>query len=284
MIPKIIALDIDGTLFDSNGVISDRNLRAIKKCTQKGIQVVLATGRDYDALPLTQIDGTGIKYVVGTNGSCIYELWTRRCIWEKVMKKQDILSALEYINERDIFPYLFIDGRGYAQRDKSDIYERICWPKHLKDETRANIHYVEDLSGFVKKSDRGVQKGAVLFPRKNDYDGFPDITKLIGWNETYAYIDSISGIHAVNGGCENLEFVHEDATKATGLLNFAKMINISMNEILAMGDSENDIEMLQAAGCGVAMANAKDHVRAAADDVTLSNDEDGVAAVLERFV
>lgn len=72
-------LDIDGTLFDSHGHISERTVNAIKKCTDKGIYVVFSTGRDYEALPLLQVAGSGMQYAITTNGSALYELDTRKC-------------------------------------------------------------------------------------------------------------------------------------------------------------------------------------------------------------
>lgn len=274
MRPEMIALDIDGTLFDSRGRISERNLRAVSRCVRSGIEVVFATGRDYDALPLEQVSGTGMRYAVTTNGSAIYEICGRRCVWENTMRQQDILDIISYVSGRDVFPYMFIDGKGYAAYDKEEVFERVNWPPHLKTETRKNIHFVTDLAELVKSSDRGVQKGAILFP------GADGIT---GWEEMRAYLDSIPGIHAVDGGCANLEFNRSDATKADGLARLAGMRGISLTRTLAIGDSENDIELLKACAVGVAMGNAPEPVKTCADCVTFTNDEDGVAAVLEEL-
>lgn len=275
MRPEMIALDIDGTLFGSRGRISERNLRAVRRCVESGIEVVFATGRDYDALPLEQVSGTGMRYAVTTNGSAIYELPGRHCVWENTMRQQDVLDIIRYVSVRDMFPYMFIDGRGYTSCDKAEVFERVDWPPHLKMETRKNMHFAADLAGLVKCSDRGVQKGAILFP------GTGGIT---GWDETRAYLDSIPGVHAVDGGCANLEFNRSDATKAAGLAKLADILGIPMTRTLAIGDSENDIEMLKSCAVGVAMGNAPDLVKECADFVTFANDEDGVAAVLEELI
>lgn len=275
-IPKIIALDIDGTLFDSKGRISQRTLKAIHACTQAGINVVFSTGRDYDSLPLAETDGSGMQYAVTTNGSAIYELGSRKCLWENPMDRKDIFDILSYSEKKDMFPFLFIDGRGYAEKGKLPVYERVNWPLHLKETTKHNMHLVDDLAEYVTKESHDVQKGAVLFPSSED-------GTLIGWDEAREYLNAMPGVHAVDGGCDNLEFNRVDATKAAGLQILADMIGICMDETMAIGDSENDLDILRAAGTGIAMGNAPADIKGYADEVTLSNDEDGVAVVLERI-
>lgn len=328
---KLVALDIDGTLFDSHGLISERTVNAIKKCTDKGIYVVFSTGRDYEALPLLQVEGSGMQYAITTNGSALYELGTRKCLWENTMTTEDIELVLKYSDDRDIFPFLFIDGRGYAKKDDYGIFERVAWPEHLKTETRKSMNLVDDLEALVRNSDRGVQKGAILFPslteanededhavisgesginpegnlfarsvietennRKKNNKGYQSIqvenkvnpagSRLTGWDETSAYLNNIPGIHAVDGGCDNLEFNRSDTTKASGLRQLCHLLKVPVEATLAIGDSENDLEVLKAAGTGIAMANAPAEVKAHADHVTTSNDDDGVARVLERLV
>lgn len=107
-------LNPDGTLFDSKGKISQRTLKAIHACTQAGINVVFSTGRDYDSLPLAETEGSGMQYAVTTNGGAIYELGSRKCLCETLMDRKDTFDILSYSEKKDMFPFLFIDGRGYA--------------------------------------------------------------------------------------------------------------------------------------------------------------------------
>lgn len=276
-IPKMIALDIDGTLFDSRGRISRRTLLAIRTCTQLGLKVIFSTGRDYDSLPLIETAGSGMQYAVTTNGSALYELNSRKCLWEAPMEQADIMHILDYSEKKDMFPFLFIDGRGYAEKRKLPVYERVNWPEHLKETTKHNMHLVDDLAETVRQSASGVQKGAVLFPSSEN-------GTLTGWDETKAYLNDMSGIHAVDGGCDNLEFNRADASKASGLQILADMLGIPMADTMAIGDSENDLDVLRAAGTGIAMGNAPEEIRKQVDRITLSNDEDGVAVVLERII
>lgn len=277
MFPRMIALDIDGTLFDRQGQISARTLGAIRECMDKGIEVVLATGRDYDALPLREALSANIRYAVTTNGSAIYELGSRRCIWEQCMERDDVQQIIGYTDARDVFPYLFIDGVGYTAECKLPVFDRVEWPRHLIEETKRNMHTVADLAQFVAASDRGVQKGAILFPGPMGAATGP-------WNEAERFLNAIPHVHAVNGGVANLEFNHIAATKAAGLARLAQMLGLTMADVLAIGDSENDLEMLRAAHVGIAMGNAPESVKRAADRTTLTNEEEGVCAVLRELL
>lgn len=196
--------------------------------------------------------------------------------WENPMDRKDAFDILSYSEKKDMFPFLFIDGRGYAEKGRLPVYERVNWPQHLKETTKHNMHLVDDLTEYVRKESHDVQKGAILFPSSED-------GTLIGWDEIREYLNAMSGVHAVDGGCDNLEFNRSDATKAAGLQTLAVMLGIPMNETLAIGDSENDLDILRAAGIGIAMGNAPTDIKRYADEVTLSNDEDGVAVVLERI-
>ncbi len=97
-------------------------------------------------------------------------------------------------------------------------------------------------------------------------------------------MEACQDINLVDGGFSNLEFTKIGVSKATGLSMLTEYLDIPMEAVLAVGDSENDVEMLQAAGLGVAMGNALDHVKTVADDITLTNDEEGVAAVVEKYI
>ena len=102
--------------------------------------------------------------------------------------------------------------------------------------------------------------------------------------EVKAYLQACPDINVVDGGFSNLEFTRTGVCKATGLEMLTEYLNISIENVMAIGDSENDIEMLETAGCGIAMGNALDSVKAVAKDVTLGNDEDGVAAAIEKYI
>lgn len=98
------------------------------------------------------------------------------------------------------------------------------------------------------------------------------------------YLKKLPDIHVVDGGFANLEFNKAGVSKASGIRFLSKYLGIPKEDIMAIGDSENDIEMLKEAGLGIAMRNALDEVIAVANDVTTSNDEEGVAKAIEKYL
>lgn len=111
---KLVALDLDGTLFNKESIISKRNLDTIKKASELGIAVVISTGRPLNGLPFDQIKGSGIRYAITANGSAIYELETKKCLREEAMDEELFLPIVEYLLTKDIHMDAFIGGNGYS--------------------------------------------------------------------------------------------------------------------------------------------------------------------------
>lgn len=111
---KLVALDLDGTLFDNSSRISERNLTAIRSITDKGIHVVISTGRPFEGIPFDQIKGTGINYAITANGSGIYEISTGKCLYENAMDEELVTPILNFLLTRDIHMDAFIGGKGYT--------------------------------------------------------------------------------------------------------------------------------------------------------------------------
>lgn len=111
---KLVALDLDGTLFDNSSHISERNLTAIRSITDKGIHVVISTGRPFEGIPFDQIKGTGINYAITANGSGIYEISTGKCLYENAMDEELVTPILNFLLTRDIHMDAFIGGKGYT--------------------------------------------------------------------------------------------------------------------------------------------------------------------------
>lgn len=105
---KLVALDLDGTLFDNSSRISKRNLTAIRSITDKGIHVVISTGRPFEGIPFDQIKGTGINYAITANGSGIYEISTGKCLYENAMDEELVTPILNFLLTRDIHMDAFI--------------------------------------------------------------------------------------------------------------------------------------------------------------------------------
>lgn len=273
---KLIALDLDGTLFDNNSLISPGNLKAIRAASGHGIHVVISTGRPLEGIPLDLFKDTGISYAITANGSAIYEIATKNCLYEDAMDTDLVVPVIRYLLTRDIHMDAFIGGKGYTPIQCVANAQKLTVPASIKKYIITTRTRVDDLVGFIEQNHLRVQKMTLNF--------YPDEHGiLIDREEVRTFLTSNPALATVCGGYNNLEFTRKDASKGIALKRLAGLLSIPVESTMAIGDTENDLSIIQAAGIGVAMGNAADHIKENADYVTTSNTEDGVAAAIGHF-
>lgn len=260
---KLIAIDMDGTMLNSEHEISQQNIDAVEHAIESGVNVVISTGRSGVALkkymesfnfttPFIVYNGAGIKYLDKPEYMVRYDLDFE--IATKICDKARELgtSALVWADDS-----LYAIGT----TDYTKYYTFHSGTPCIE------VDIIDDLKG------KGIHK--VMFVDDpvliREYYG-----KIIeeGFNETNFTI-SIPKI---------LEFFSLEASKGKAVLNYAKSLNIKQEEIICIGDGMNDITMIEMAGLGVAMDNACDELKCVADFVTKSNDDNGVAYAINKFV
>lgn len=273
---KLIALDLDGTLFNSQSQISAHNIDTIKKANEAGATVVISTGRPYNGLPFEQLKGSGIRFAITTNGSAIYEIESGKCLFEEAMDEEIILPILDFLLTKDIHMDAFIGGKGYTPVQCVAAGQKLANPPALKHYILNTRVRVDNLPLFIHENQLKVQKMTLNFYPEGDI--FKDR------EEVRKYLESNPAVTTVSGGYNNLEFTRADVNKGVGLQKMAQLLDIPVAQTMAVGDTENDLAIIRAAGVGVAMGNATAAVKSAADYITTSNDEDGVAAAIAHFL
>ena len=274
---RLVALDLDGTLFDNNSRISPRNLETIKKSSDRGIHVVISTGRPFGGLPFEQLQGTDIRYAITANGSAIYEIATGKCLYEEAMDEELIFPILDFLLKKDIHMDAFIGGKGYSPIQCVEAGQKLTVPASIKHYIINTRTRVENLQQFIHDNQLKVQKMTLNF--------FPDENGVLRDRKcVQEFLESNPAITCVCGGYNNLEFTRAGVSKGTALHRLAALLDVNPTATMAIGDSENDLAILEAAGIGVAMANASSIVQERADYITASNTEDGVAAAIEHFI
>jgi phosphoglycolate phosphatase (TIGR01487 family) len=238
---KLIALDMDGTLLNSKGEISDENRAAIKEAQDKGVYVVLSTGRSIltcgeyaDSLGLTSC-------LVTVNGSEVYD-----------------------------------DKRQLIERNLVDT-EDIEWMWNLTKEHRTSFWAIGTDSYWKDKMPEDVQAKEWL---KFGFDVDDDDTR----SEILEKLKAKGKFEISNSTLKNIEVNPSGVNKARGLKVVCERLGIDMEHVMACGDSLNDIAMIKEAGLGVAMGNAQETVKEAANWVTATNNEDGVAVAIRKWV
>ena len=274
---KLVALDLDGTLFDNSSRISKRNLTAIRSITDKGIHVVISTGRPFEGIPFDQIKGTGINYAITANGSGIYEISTGKCLYENAMDEELVTPILNFLLTRDIHMDAFIGGKGYTPIQCVETAQKLTVPSSIKNHIITTRTRLDNILQFIHENQLKVQKMTLNFYPAAD-------GTLIDRETVRKFLVSNPSITTVCGGYNNLEFTRADANKGVGLRKLAEILGVNPDATMAIGDTENDLAIIEAAGIGVAMGNATDAVKARADYVTTTNTKDGVAAAIEHFI
>ncbi len=274
---RLVALDLDGTLFNSKGEITELTKKEIKRITDRGVHVVISTGRPYNGVPFEQIKGLGIDYAITTNGAAIYQISTNQCIYEDCLDFDTVGPIIQFLVSKEIHIDTYIGGEGYTpERCRKDLV-RLPLAGAMKEYILATRTPVEDLYTYVQDCGRKVQKMTLNFYPQ------PDGSRLHR-EAVRLFLESNPAIETVCGGFFNLEFSKAGVNKGQGLLHLAQLLSVSQEATMAIGDSGNDLSIVEAAAVGVAMDNASEDIKAAADYITASNEEDGVAQALAHFI
>lgn len=274
---KLLVLDVDGTLFGSDGKVSMSSIEAMKKVQEKGITIMLASGRDYSSLPLDQLKDVDIPYVITCNGSAAYKTDTKEALYEECLDTEEMLEVFAYVLERGIHLNVQMNGGNYTEKKCQSYIRNMAVPDYVKEVLDETCEPVDDIVEFVRKNKVDILKVTLNFQMKEDGE-------YLNREEVNQYLKKLPDIHVVDGGFANLEFNKAGVSKASGIRFMSKYLGIPKEDIMAIGDSENDIEMLKEAGLGIAMGNARDEVIAVADAVTAPNDEDGVTKAIEKYL
>ena len=274
---KLVAMDLDGTLFNPDGIITEKTKEELRRVGAMGVHTVISTGRPYNGVPFDQITDTSIEYAITTNGASIYRISDNTCIYDDSMTPEIYLPILEYILSREIHIDIYIDGKGYTPIRCRENLGRLDVPDSLKTYMIATRTPVEDLMEYVKDCGKKIQKiNLVFYPQP---DG-----SLLYREEVYQLLKSNPDITVVGGGFRNFEIGKAGVTKIEGIKELCKLLDVPMEQTMAIGDSENDYSMINAAGIGVAMGNASDDIKAIADYITTTNEEDGVGEAIKKFI
>lgn len=269
---KMIGLDLDGTLLTDKKELTERTRKAINSALEQGVVVLIATGRPWLGVPEELRKFPGMRYALTSNGARIIDIWENRVIEENLLSPQLAKKALEICGKYDTLQEVYFDGQGYAPADKMDCVEKYHKNPSMCEYMRKTRIPVNDIFELVEKENRGLDKVQALFADMEE--------RSQAWSE----LEKNKGLELVGSLKYNIEINAAGVNKGTGLVNLGRMLGIRREEIMACGDGDNDEVMIRKVGFGVAMANAEEKVKAAADYVTLSNEEDGVAAAIEKFV
>ncbi len=269
---RLIALDMDGTTLNNEGRISDTNRSALERAAEMGVNIVVATGRPRSALPKDALDIEAIRYALTSNGARITDLREGKTIYENCMspltaeKSVELLRDYHYVIECFVDGIAYIDGWYYEQVKRShESFRSVSYILNTRNP-------VDDIYDFILAHRSEIE---------NININFEDISEKPAMREKLLTIPQATITSSFN---HNLEIGGATTSKADALEHMCGILGVKKEQMMAVGDSPNDIAMLRVAGVPVAVGNAKDEVKAVAAYVAPTNQEDGVADAIERFV
>lgn len=269
---KLIALDLDGTLLNSEKRLSQRNEKALRECIHRGIEIVPCTGRIWKGIPEFLREFPGIRYAITVNGAAIVDIQKKEEIDQRKFCAAQAIEILELAKGFNTMYDAYIEGQGYGEKRFMDHMDSYGIPPVVQKMVRDTRVIVPDVVEKVKREQRDVEKINYFFG---------DLEERARAREELL---KRSDVIVSSSFQFNLEINAVGATKGEGILRLASHLGIEPEATMGFGDGENDLSMMQKAGLGVAMANGEDIVKQAADYVTDSNDLDGVAKAIEKFV
>ncbi len=270
---KILAFDMDDTLLDIHGKLSEANRAAIMRAMEKGYHVVIATGRVLVALPKDVVAVEGVQYAITSNGARITDMHTGKILFENLISPEAVEMVKPYMHDEDVMMEIFFDDAVYA--DRRDL-------AHLADFGRTSEKSQEYVLTTRKPVD-GLMD--LLEANKDRMENINLITaneeKRLRW---LAELQQMPGITACSSTPNNIEIGGLHVSKADALEELAEYLGLSKENVMAFGDSSNDEQMVVRSGVGVAMGNSVPELLDLADYIAPTNADDGVAYTLENLL
>lgn len=271
---KMIAMDMDGTLLTTDKVVSERNKEVLKKAADIGIKLVVCTGRIFtSAWVYADLIGTEAP-IIASNGAYIREKDRDEVIYMKTLPKEDIYKVVKIVKDYGFSPFLFSSDTIFAEKVifTAQMYDK--QNESLPENRKVNIVVTDDIEKTIDENHQIILK-IVIMSEMNEIE---KLNKLR--NEIANKID----VSIVASAANNFEIMSKGISKGNAVKILGDIYGISPEETICIGDNENDISMIEYADIGVAMENATDGLKAAADYITDTNDNDGVAKAIEKIV
>ena len=270
---KLVGFDLDGTLLNSEKVLTERTKKALLDAVEQGIVIVPVTGRTLAGVPKELMEFPGVRYVITANGARILDVVNGETIIEELLSREKCGIILEIFEKYDTLKEIYYDGVGYADRESLDNMERYQPDEAMGRYIRATRIPIESTRARFEAEEKGMDKIQALFSDISDKE-----------KARLEVLAAVTDVEVTGAVLNNVEVNAKGIHKGNALVKLGEVLGIRMEEIMAFGDGNNDIQMLEAVGVGVAMANSVPEVLAVADMVAPSNNEDGVAQTIEKYV
>ena len=272
---KIVFIDMDGTLLDEDKKIPEENVAAIKELRKLGIPVVLASGKSTGSLAMLCEECKAGPYVVASNGAIVQNVETGEIIYSKDISKENASLIYDAGKTYQLYKYLNVGSLNLIEAEKFG----------MEPNNKRKLLLIEDIYEYTKTVNEPILKISYI---DNNKEKLEELRNSL-LNIQNVNVRTVGSATFVTYDTElerypyYFDIVSENVTKAEAIEYLLEKLKIDKSEAVAIGDGENDLEMLGAVGLPVAMANATNELKDIAKFITLSNDEAGVAHALNKI-
>ena len=286
---KLIAIDLDGTLLNSYGEISDKNREAIKYAMNKGVEIVLASGRDPQTMKKMSIELGINNFLIAGNGACVYDIDQDKNIYKSFIEKEKALKIIKICKENSIFFNVYTNKGIITESLNYNVKVFHNENNYKPNKKRTNIEIVNNIYNYIENNEFEILKIIIC-----------DDSKII-FNNIIGKLKNLKGVEVldiehmskkmIRAGTEEYqieyfytEVTNKNANKWNAIQYLAQKLGIKESEIICIGDNINDLEMVRNAGVGIAMHNSALEKQNIADYITEDNNSDGVGNAIYKQV
>lgn len=267
---KAIALDLDGTTLTREG-LTRRTKETLEEAIKKGYKVVIATGRPYVALPKKVLEIKGLEHIIISNGAHVVNL-NGNFLYSNYMGAKASLKVRKMLMNMDFPIEVFTKGQAFIDEklynELRDYGSTFMSAKYVL-RTRTPV---KDIYNFFEENHKEIENINIHFKDLEDR------------SRTWETFNQVQDITVTSSQKNNIELGGKTTNKATALMEFCRLNNIEMENVMSFGDSENDLKMLETTGFSCAMKNAVDVVKKISDYITLTNEEEGVCYAIRTLL
>ena len=286
---KLIAIDLDGTLFNSYGEVSNENREAIKYVIDKGIEVVLASGRDPQTMKKISLDLGIEKFLIAGNGASVYSIKEDKNIYEKYIDKEKALKIIKMCKDNSIFVNVYTNKGIIAESLNYNVKVFNSENSHRPVEKQTNIELVKDIFEYVKNIELNILKIIICDEDEIIFGNIIQKLKQINGVDVLD-VEHMSkkiikiGTEEINIEYFYTEITNENTNKWYALEFLMDKLQIKKEEVICIGDNLNDKKMIENARIGVSMRNSALAAKGIGDFITDDNNSSGVKTAIYKYI
>lgn len=287
---KLVAIDIDGTLLNSYGEISNKNIETIKKAKEKNVEIVLASGRPIVSVKNLANQIGADNYMICGNGAITYDIQNEKIIYDRFLEKSKVLQIVKICEENSIFYSIYTKDTILTKNLNYNVLFFYKENEGKPDEKKTDISIIQNIEEYIqKRKEEDYLKITICDGNKAVFENIIRKLKTVG-NVEVLDVEHMSRKKIKNGNDEFLieyfytEITNTNVDKWAALENLINILGIKKEEVITIGDNVNDTLMVKNAGLGVMVENAATYIKENADFIAKDNDSDGVAQTIEKFI